>query len=300
VLACLRTSSPYIEFYEELLTSDLGVIGVDEDKQGGDQVEVHYLEGGGDQSKPGIVRIDLETIYKLDSQLVRDQVRELFSRTFGGSKLPDVIISTLTTLMGPGVGVNNSRSAGFCLKINSRVENLRLIKKVERTFLNLSGEVGRSQSSRGADGGSEREPRRATQDFQGDQGDPSDGQKNPQATFEAGEREVQNKLLGVVNNATEAIETAHQDQNRRSSNVARGFGLGGISWPHIFTALFGAGSSTLPCSAKDLERVLIAFDERIPLIKDAAQAKIAIAQPAPFDLSLLLQRDLKWFFQLSC
>ena len=25
---------------------------------------------------------------------------------------------------------------------------------------------------------------------------------------------------------------------------------GGFSWPHIFTALFGAGSSTLPCSAK--------------------------------------------------
>ena len=134
VLACLRTSSPYIEFYEELLTSDLGVIGVDEDKQGGDQVEVHYLEAGGDQSKPGIVRIDLETIYKLDSQLVRDQVRELFSRTFGGSKLPDVIISTLTTLMGPGVGVNNTRSAGFCLKINSRVENNLLNKKVERAF----------------------------------------------------------------------------------------------------------------------------------------------------------------------
>ena len=134
--------------------------------------------------------------------------------------------------MGPGVGVNNSRSAGFCLKINSRVENLRLIKKVERTLLNLSGEVDRGQSARGADGGSEREPRRATQDSQGDQEDPSDGQKNiPQATFKAGEREVQKKLLGVVNNATEAIETARQDQNRRSSNVARGFGANAVFEP---------------------------------------------------------------------
>jgi len=50
--------------------------------------------------------------------------------------------------------------------------------------------------------------------------------------------------------------------------------MGGFSWPHIFTTLFGAGSSTLPCSAKDLEQVLLEFDERIPLIKDAAQANM--------------------------
>ena len=91
--------------------------------------------------------------------------------------------------MGPGVGVNNSRSAGFCLKINSRVENLRLNKKVERTFLNLSGEVERGQSAQGADGGSEREPRRATQDSQGDQGDPSDGQQSPRTKSAPGERQ---------------------------------------------------------------------------------------------------------------
>ena len=136
------------------------------------QVEVHYLEGGSEQSTPGV---DLET-FTLDSQLVRDQVRELLSRTFGDSKLLDV--STLTTLVGPGVGVNNSRSAGFCLKINHRVEN-RLYKKVERTISNLPGEEERGQRARAADGGSERESRRATQDPQGDQGDPSDGQKNP-------------------------------------------------------------------------------------------------------------------------
>merc|ERR1719494_774341 len=152
--------------------------------------------------------------------------------------------------------------------------------------------------------------------------------------FEAGEREVQEKLLGVLNNATEAIETARQDQNRRSSNVARGFGanavfepagiyimddvsiyvpesllryapvvktitgyMGGFSWPHIFTALFGAGSSTLPCSAKDLERVLIEFDKRIPLIKDAAQAKIAIARlrrEATISISCILSQKDKF------
>ena len=172
LVVSLRFTSPYSEFYEEILNiespSDFWGTGVEEDQQGGNQVEVFYLEGGGGvRSKPGVVRIDLET-FKLDSQLVRDQVRELLSRTFGDSKLPDV--STLTTLVGPSVGVNNSRSAGFCLKINSRVENLRLNKKVERTLLILYGEVERSQSARGADGGSEREPRRATQDSQGDHG----------------------------------------------------------------------------------------------------------------------------------
>ena len=49
--------------------------------------------------------------------------------------------------------------------------------------------------------------------------------------FEAGEREVKEKLLGVLNNATEAIETARQDQNRRSSNVARGFGANAVFEP---------------------------------------------------------------------
>jgi len=140
--------------------------------------------------------------------------------------------------------------------------------------------------------------------------------------------------LGVVNNATEAIEGARQQQNRRSSNVARGFGanavfepagiyimddvsiyvpesllryapavktitgyMGGFSWPHIFTALFGAGSSILPCSAKDLERVLIEFDKRIPLIKDAAQAKIAIARlrrEATISISCILSQKDKF------
>ena len=46
-------------------------------------VDVYYPEGRIDQSKPGVVQIDLETILKMDSQLVRNQVRELFSTTFG-------------------------------------------------------------------------------------------------------------------------------------------------------------------------------------------------------------------------
>jgi len=325
----LRITSPYSDFYEEILNiespSDFWGTGVEEDQQGGDQVEVFNLEDGV-LSKPGVVRIDLET-FKLDSHLVRDQVRELLSRTFGDSKLLDV--STLTTLVGPGVEVNNSRSAGFCLKINHRVEN-RLKKKVERRISNLSGEKERGQRAEAADGGSEREPRRATQDSQGDQGDPSEGQENPQATSEAGKKEVTEKLLGVVYNATKAIETARQDQNRRSSNVARGFGanavfepagifimedvsiyvpesllrfappvkaitgyMGGFSWQHIFTAIFGAGSSTLPCSAKDLEQVLLEFDQRIPLVKNAAQAKIAISRlrrEATVSLSCILSQ----------
>ena len=73
--------------------------------------------------------------------------------------------------------------------------------------------------------------------------------------------------------------------------------VGGFSWPHSFTALFGARSSTLPCSAKvsslviswcmepirvwnqlkysqsfqDLKRVLLEFNQRIPLFKDAVK-----------------------------
>ena len=78
-----------------------------------------------------------------------------------------------------------------------------LTRKSKELF-QISGEEERGQRARVTDGGSEREPRRATQDSQGDQGDPSDGQKNPQAKSEAGKREVTEKLLGVVNNATEA------------------------------------------------------------------------------------------------
>jgi len=330
LVVSLRITYPYTEFYEEILNiespSDFWAQGVVEDQQGGDQVEVFNLEDGGVLSKPGVVRIDLET-FKLDSQLVRDQVRELLSRTFGDSKLLDV--STLTTLVGPGVGNYNSRSAGFCLKINHRVEN-HLDKKVERPISNLSGEEERSQRAPAADGGSERESRRATQDSQGDQWGTSDDQKNPQATSEAGKREVTEKLLGVVNKATEAIQGARREQNRRSSNVARGFGanavfepagifiheditpyvpesllrfappvkaitgyMGGFSWQHIFTAVFGAGSSTLPCSAKDLEQVLQEFDQRVPFVKDAAQAKILtsrLRREATVSLSCILSQ----------
>ena len=80
----LSLTSPYSEFYEEILNiespSDFWGTYVEEDQQGGDQVEVLNLEGGGVPSKPGVVRIDLET-FKLDSQLVRDQVRELLSKS---------------------------------------------------------------------------------------------------------------------------------------------------------------------------------------------------------------------------
>ena len=85
-------------------SSDFGKEDVEGDVQGENQLEVYVLEDGRDHSEAG------------------------------------VISSTLTTLIGPGVGVNNSRSAGFCLKINSQAENnLRLNKKVKRTILNLSG-----------------------------------------------------------------------------------------------------------------------------------------------------------------
>ena len=91
----LRITSPYSDFYEEILNiespSDFWGTDVEGDQQGGDQVEVFNLEDGGVPRKQGVVRIDLET-FKLDSQLVRDQVRELLSRTFGDSKLLDALL----------------------------------------------------------------------------------------------------------------------------------------------------------------------------------------------------------------
>jgi len=309
------------------MKTDFGEVGVEEDVLGVDQVEVYFLEGGGNGGATGLVKIDLETISKLVSQLVRKQATELPSRTFGGLKGPNVIFTL--TKMGSDVEVNNSRSDGFCLKMRLQEEN-RQNEEIDRTIPSRSGEEERGQWARAIDDGSEREPRGATQNSQGDQGDPSEGQENPQATSEAGKREVTEKLLGVVNNATEAIETARKRQNERSSNVARGFGanavfepagiyimddvsiyvpesllrfappvkaitgyMGGFSWQHIFTAVFGAGSSTLPCSAKDLTQVLQEFDQRLPLIKDAAQAKIAttrLRREATVSLSCILSQ----------
>jgi len=52
--------------------------------------------------------------------------------------------------------------------------------------------------------------------------------------------------------------------------------MGGYSWQHLFPNLYGAGSSTLPCSSQDLDRVLDAFESDIPYIKTTAQATLAI------------------------
>jgi len=312
----MRTTSPYMEFYKEILNmkTDFGEVGVEEDVLGVDQVEVYFLEGGGNGGATGLVKIDLETISKLVFQLVRKQATELPSRTFGGLKGPNVIFS-LTT-MGSDVEVNNSRSDGFCLKMRRQEENPQN-EETDRTITSRSGEEERGQWARAIDDGSEREPRGASQYSQGDQEDSGDGQPNFQAKSEDGQEKIkaQEKLLEIVNKATEVIEHSRRAQNGRSAKVVRGFGanavfepagiylhdevsiyvpesllrfapvvktitsyMGGFSWPHIFTTLFGAGSSTLPCSAKDLEQVLLEFDERIPLIKDAAQTKIAISR----------------------
>ena len=56
LVVSLRITSPYSEFYEEILNiespSDFWGTGVEEDQQGGDQVEVFNLEDGGDEIKP--------------------------------------------------------------------------------------------------------------------------------------------------------------------------------------------------------------------------------------------------------
>jgi len=149
------------------MKTDFGEVGVEEDVLGVDQVEVYFLEGGGNGGATGLVKIDLETISKLVFQLVRKQATELPSRTFGGLKGPNVIFS-LTT-MGSDVEVNNSRSDGFCLKMRRQEEN-RQNEEIDRTITLRSGEEERGQWARAIDGGSEREPRRATQDSQGDHG----------------------------------------------------------------------------------------------------------------------------------
>jgi len=315
------------------MKTDFGEVGVEEDVLGVDQVEVYFLEGGGNGGETGLVKIDLETISKLVSQLVRKQATELPSRTFGGLKGPNVIF-TLTT-MRSDVEVNNSRSDGFCLKMRHQEENLQN-EEIDRTIPSRFGEEERGQWARAIDDGSEREPRGASQYSQGDQEDSGDGQPNFQAKSEDGQEKIkaQEKLLEIVNKATEVIESARRNQNHRSAKVVRGFGanavfepagiyvmddvsiyvpesllrfapvvktitsyMGGFSWPHIFTTLFGAGSSTLPCSAKDLEQVLLEFDERIPLIKDAAQAKVAISRlrrDATVSVSCILSQKDKY------
>jgi len=331
----MRTTSPYMEFYEEILNmkTDFGEVGVEEDVLGVDQVEVYFLEGGGNGGETGLVKIDLETISKLVSQLVRKQATELPSRTFGGLKGPNVIF-TLTT-MRSDVEVNNSRSDGFCLKMRHQEENLQN-EEIDRTIPSRFGEEERGQWARAIDDGSEREPRGASQHSQSDQEDSGDGQPNFQAKSEDGQEKIkaQEKLLEIVNKATEVIEHSRSEQNARSAKVVRGFGanavfepagiyviddvsiyvpesllrfvpvvktitayMGGFSWPHIFTTLFGAGSSTLPCSAKDLEQVLLEFDNRLPLIKDAAQAKIAISRlrrDATVSVSCILSQKDKY------
>jgi len=52
--------------------------------------------------------------------------------------------------------------------------------------------------------------------------------------------------------------------------------MGGYSWQHLFPELYGAGSSTLPCSSQDLDRILDAFEKDIPFIKTNAQVTLAI------------------------
>merc|ERR1712240_180210 len=52
--------------------------------------------------------------------------------------------------------------------------------------------------------------------------------------------------------------------------------MGGYSWQHLFPELYGAGSSTLPCSSQDLDRILDAFERDIPYIKTNAQVTLAI------------------------
>ena len=51
--------------------------------------------------------------------------------------------------------------------------------------------------------------------------------------------------------------------------------MGGYSWQHLFPNLYGAGSSTLHCSSKDLDEILDDFERHIPFILTTAEATIA-------------------------
>ena len=92
-------------------SSDFGKEEVEGDVQGENQLEV--LEDGRDHSEAG------------------------------------VISSTLTTLIGPGVGVNNSRSAGFCLKIKRHVENNLVLTRKSKELFQISLEKEKEVKGRG-------------------------------------------------------------------------------------------------------------------------------------------------------
>jgi len=47
--------------------------------------------------------------------------------------------------------------------------------------------------------------------------------------------------------------------------------MGSYSWQHLFPDLYGAGSSTLKCSSKDLDEILDDFEEHIPNIFTTAE-----------------------------
>jgi len=47
--------------------------------------------------------------------------------------------------------------------------------------------------------------------------------------------------------------------------------MGSYSWQHVFPDLYGAGSSTLKCSSKDLDEILNDFEEHIPNIFTTAE-----------------------------
>jgi len=51
--------------------------------------------------------------------------------------------------------------------------------------------------------------------------------------------------------------------------------MGSYSWQHLFPELYGAGSSTLHCSSKDLVKILDDFEGHIPHILTTAEATIA-------------------------
>ena len=94
-------------------SSDFGKEDVEGDVQGENQLEIYVSEDGRDHSEAG------------------------------------VISSTLTTLIGPGVGVNNSRSAGFCLKIKRQVENNLVLTRKSKEPFQISLEKKKEVKGRG-------------------------------------------------------------------------------------------------------------------------------------------------------
>jgi len=79
--------------------------------------------------------------------------------------------------------------------------------------------------------------------------------------------------IGFLEDIFSALDRARKRFTAWMFNI-EGY-MGSYSWQHLFPDLYGAGSSTLHCSSKDLDKILYDFEGHIPYIYTTAGAKVA-------------------------